>query len=502
VTLQRPFEALLPRVYELRDLSGVVQVLTWDQETYLPKKAMAARGAQLTTLQGLYHERLVDPRLGDLLESASAERTLGEDERALLREVKRERDRAVKIPERLVRALADAQTEGLSAWRQAREENRFARMAPALTHLLLLRREEADACAVSPERYDALLDRFEPGMNVARLGPILKRLADRLVPAVQKIADRGPPQKEPWEERSFDVEKQWTFTLELLAAMGFDLEAGRQDRSIHPFTSASHSTDVRLTTRLDAAQPLSAFFSTLHEGGHGLYEQGFDAVLARTPLAQGASMGLHESQSRLWENQVGRSRAFWQHFLPRLRGVFPEQLNGVDVDGFYRAINRVQPSLIRTEADEVTYNLHIILRFELEVSLLRGTLRVEDLPEAWNDGMQRLLGVRPSTDVEGVLQDIHWSYGEFGYFPTYTLGNLYSASLFMAARKAMPRCVEDISRGQLSPLLSFLRQNIHRHGMRTTAEERVQAVTGKGLTDEDFVTYLREKFGELYGLEL
>jgi carboxypeptidase Taq len=343
-----------------------------------------------------------------------------------------------------------------------------------------------------------LLDRYEPGMTVARLEPILSEVSRRLVPVVRAIASRSPEPVQLWEKQAFPVDAQWDFSFVLLKAMGFDLNAGRQDRSVHPFTSASDATDVRLTTRLDERQPLSGIFTTLHEGGHGLYEQGFEPALSRTPLAQGASMGLHESQSRLWENQVGRSRAFWTHFLPKLQAHFPTQLQGVSVDDFYRSSNRVRCSLIRTESDELTYNLHIILRFELERSMLRGDLAVKDVPQAWSDRVHAFFGVRPANDVEGPLQDIHWSSAEFGYFPTYTLGNLYAASLFAAAGRKMPHLLDDISRGELSPLRAFLKEHVHRHGSRTTAEERVRQVTGSGLTPDDFFDYLKDKYEPLY----
>jgi len=497
MTPRTAFDSLLPRMQELRDLANVIQLLSWDQETFLPPKGLAVRGAQLSTLQGLYHDRLVDPRLGELLAKAHSEAPQG-DPRAMLQELERERNRAVKIPEKLVRALADAQSEGLAAWRQARNEKRFSVLAPALKRLLSLRQEEADALALGNERYDSLLDRYEPGMTVERLHPILDRVGQRLAVIVRAIASQPPERPAEWESRVFPVDAQWDFTLLLLKAMGFDLSAGRQDRSIHPFTSSTDPTDVRLTTRLDERNPLSAIFSTLHEGGHGLYEQGFEPCMSRTPLAEGGSMGPHESQSRLWENQVGRSRAFWAFFFPQLKTFFPQALQDVELDGFYKSVNRVKPTLIRTESDEVTYNLHIVLRFQLERAMLNGDLAVDDVPGAWSEKMQALLGIRPAHDVEGALQDIHWSTAEFGYFPTYTLGNLYAASLFAAARRARPSLMDELSRGELLPLLAFLRDTVHRHGSRNTAEERVTQVTGRGLHEEDFFDYLREKFAPLY----
>jgi carboxypeptidase Taq len=493
-------DALRARMHELKDLGGILGLMTWDQETYLPSKAGPARAAQLATLQGLYHQRLVAPEVGDWLERAERGE-LDPATRAMLKVFRRERDHAVRVPESLVRALAEAQSVGLDSWRQARSDRAFGRFAPALERLLDLRREQADAIGHGGERYDALVDHFEPEMTTARLLPVLERLRSALVPLVNALdgALDGP---EVFDGRTFDPEQQWRFTLELLDLLGFDLEAGRQDRSIHPFTGGTHPTDVRLTTRIDPRNPSPAVFGTLHEFGHGLYEQGFPPEHHRTPLAAAPSMGLHESQSRLWENLVGRSLPFWGFLYPRLRSAFPEPLAGVELEEFHRAINRVRRSPIRVEADEVTYNLHIVLRTLLEVRLLRDELAVADLPEAWNAEMERTVGLRPSDDVEGVLQDIHWAHGEFGYFPTYALGNLYSASLMRTAEQALPGLWDEIARGELGSLRAWLHQQIHRHGAWGSAEERVQAVTGHGLTDADFLAYLRAKYGALSGRPL
>jgi carboxypeptidase Taq len=317
---------------------------------------------------------------------------------------------------------------------------------------------------------------------------------------VDRLTALSPPDDSFLRGR-FDPEAQWAFTLELLEAMGFDLEAGRQDRSIHPFTLSTDPGDVRLTTRVFEHLPLSAIFSTLHEAGHGLYEQGLPAEHRRDVLCSAPSMGIHESQSRLWENMVGRSLPFWRAFLPRLTLRFPS-LSGVSAEAFSRAANKVERSLVRVESDEVTYNLHIVLRFELELGLVRGTLAVRDLPAAWNSASQRILGVRPERDRDGVLQDIHWAWGDFGYFPTYTLGNLYSASLFAAARRTVGGLDEEIGRGNLAPLRTWLHEKVHRIGRRMQAEEIVRAATGEGLSDAAFERYVKEKYGALYGVTL
>ncbi|WP_375761482.1 carboxypeptidase M32 [Corallococcus exercitus] len=497
---------LRSRMHELNDLNSVINLASWDREVYLPSKAASARAQQLATVQALHHERLVDPRLGEALARAAEGgpdfEALTPDERAMVRVLTRERDRAVRLPARLVTALAEAQGEGLQAWREARTTKRFERFQPALEALLALRREQADAQGHDGERYDALLEGFEPGMRVKRLTPVLTALRGSLIPMVAALGEQKRAFPAFLSGRAYDTGKQWQFTMRLLKAVGFDLEAGRQDVSIHPFTNSVHAQDVRLTTRLDAAWPPAALFGTLHEAGHGLYEQGFSPEHHRTPLASVPSMGLHESQSRLWENLVGRGRAFWVHHFPALKEAFPEALADVELDGFHAGINHVVPSLIRVEADEVTYNLHIALRYELELAMLRDELPVSELPSAWNERMRRYLGMTPPDDTQGVLQDIHWAWGELGYFPTYSLGNLYAASLYAAANRALPSLEADLARGDTAPLLGWLRANLHAQGFRLPAEERVRAITGEGLTDRDFLAYLRAKYGALYGIKL
>ncbi len=491
-------DALFARMQELRDLSGLIGLATWDQETYLPKKADVARAAQLSTLQGLYHERLIDPKVADWLDDAAPKTA---DETAMVRVLRRERERSIKIPAQMVKALAEAQSLALSAWRAARVQKNFQVFRPHLERLVKLRREQADAYGHDGERYDALLESYEPAMRVKRLDPVLNDLKKRLVPIVQRI-DAAPKPRDIFAGKSFNVDEQWRFTFELLQSMGFDLDAGRQDKSTHPFTGGTHLLDVRLTTRLFPETPLPALFGTIHEGGHGLYEQGFDPAHARTTLAQSPSMGLHESQSRLWENVVGRSHSFWTHFFPNLQHVFSAELNGVSIDEFVRAVNRVERSLIRVEADEVTYNLHIVLRYELELGLIRGTLDVADVEAAWNEKMKAFFDLTVSNPTEGVLQDIHWAWGEFGYFPTYTLGNLYSASLWNALSHELPTVMADVARGDLLPICDWLKTKIHREGYRMEAEDLVKRVTGRGLTDTDFVSYLVSKYEALYGISL
>lgn len=498
------WDELERRMGELRDFGSVVGLLTWDQETFMPPGGAEARGHQLSAMQALIHEKLTDPRLGELLEEAGADASLDELRAAMVRNLRRERDRAVKVPPRLVRELAHAQAAAVEAWREARKAKRFAIFQPHLETLLGLRREQADAWgwADGGERYDALLDAHEPGMRVARLEPLFDELRLALVPIVGALTEAGPPKAWPVERHLFPVDAQWEFTLHLLREMGFDLERGRQDRSTHPFTDGIHPTDVRLTTRLDERNPFQAFFGTVHEGGHGLYEQNLPREHARNPIGAAASMGLHESQSRLWENMIGRSRPFWERHLPELRRTFPSALEGVSLDELYAAVNRVERSTIRVEADEVTYNLHILLRFGLELALLRGELAVADLPEAWNERMATEIGIRPGDDTEGVLQDIHWAWAEFGYFPTYTLGNLYAAILHEAIGRDLGDLPAAIRGGRLAEVKGWLAAKVHGVGHRWDAEEIVERATGQRLAAAPFLRYVREKYGALYGVKL
>lgn len=487
---------LKERMQELRDLASLVELAQWDQDTYMPKKGAEGRGAALGTLKSLYHQRLVDPYLGEWLDAPDAQ---GFDEDAMVRVLRRERSLATKVPERLVRALAEAGAAGLAAWKRARDEQRFGTFAPALEHTVRLRREYADALGTGDERYDALLDAYEPGMRSARLAPVFSELQAVLVPLVQAIEARPKP-VDVFGGKTWADAAQWAFTMELLPAVGFDLDAGRQDRSVHPFSSGQSVGDVRLTTRVSLDTPLPAIFGTLHEAGHGLFEQGFAPKDFRTPLAQSPSLGLHESQSRLWENLVGRSLPFWKHHLPRLRRHFPSELDGVDVETFWKAVNRVERTFIRVEADEVTYNLHVILRFQIERALLRGELDVKDVDAAWNEKTRTLLGLTVQRAADGALQDVHWAWGDFGYFPTYTLGNLYGASLFAAAQRALPNLWVDVERGDCSALLRWLRATVHHAGYRWSTEALIEKVTGRGLVVDDFAAYVRQKYGALYGL--
>jgi carboxypeptidase Taq len=508
--------SLRERLAEVFDLSRAAAVLEWDQETYMPPGGADARAAQVATLRRLAHERFTADEVGAWLDAAARETDgMDEDEtdRALVRVALRDHARATRLPSALVAATAEAKGHALEAWKAARSASDFAFFAPHLQRLLGLTREKAERLAplLAEERaaagetpgeeplYDALLDEYEPGATTAEVATVFAVLRERLVPLVEAIAGR-PQVDEAVLTRHYPEAAQWAFGLEVARAIGYDLERGRQDRSAHPFTTAFATTDVRITTRLDEGFFPSAFFGTVHEVGHALYEQGVDAALDRSPLADGTSLGMHESQSRLWENLVGRGRAFWAFWLPRARAYFPEALDGVDAEAFYRAVNRVEPSLIRVEADELTYHLHVLLRFELERALIAGTLVVADVPAAWNARMEAFLGLTPPTDAVGCLQDIHWALGAFGYFPTYTLGTLMSAQLFDAARRDLGSLEDAFARGEYRPLLDWLRERVHRWGRARSARRILQDVAGGPLSAEPWLAYARAKFGALYGL--
>jgi carboxypeptidase Taq len=386
-------------------------------------------------------------------------------------------------------------------WEKARRDADFAIFAPALEKNVDLNRQIADALGYSERPYDALLDRNEPGLTTDQLETIFAELKKAIVPLVADIARHADAVDDRVLYRGFDPAAQLKYALDLVAKLGYDLERGRQDISTHPFSTSFGPGDVRITTRVSRDFFNECLFGSIHESGHAMYNQGIGDDIDRTPLWGGASPGVHESQSRLWENLVGRSHPFWKHFFPSLRNAFPEQLRGVDDEAFFKAVNKSYPSLIRVEADEVTYNLHVLLRFELENEMLEGKLKVKDLPEAWNSRIQSYLGIKVPNDREGVLQDIHWSYVGFGVFPGYTLGNLIGAQLMEKIQKDIPDLDAQSEQGHFAPLLAWLRQNVHRHGRKFTPNELMERATGKTLSAGPWIAYVHKKFGALYGLE-
>jgi carboxypeptidase Taq len=487
------------RVRELADIGHAQGLLSWDQETCMPPRGAGPRASSLGTLAGLYHEKLTDPGLVALVEELR-QRELKGDAEVNWRYLEREQRRALKVPRELVVELSQTQSLAHEAWVEARKRSDFPLFRPWLEKILGLQQEVAHRVGFEGSIYNAFLDEYEPYARIEAVAPLLERLRRRLVPLVERIRASGGPPPAGILGREFPVDRQEAFGRRVLADMGFDFERGRLDVSVHPFCSGSSPLDVRLTTRYCPTRLTSSLFGIIHEAGHGLYEQGLPAEAAGTPVGSGVSLGIHESQSRLWENMVGRSRPFWEHYLPVLREYFPEQLAGVEVEAFYREINQVEPSLIRVEADEVTYNLHILLRCELEQGLLEERVRVAELPELWNERMAAYLGVRPPDDARGVLQDTHWSIGLIGYFPTYSLGNLYAAQFFRQAQKDLPGLMALVGQGRLQELKDWLNAQVHARGRRLRADELVREVTGAALEVDCFTEYLEEKYGELYHL--
>jgi len=479
-------------------LSSIESVLDWDQETYMPPKGIHARADQLAAIAQLAHERRTDPRIGECLSKLNGS-TIDGERGANVREIQRTYERAVKIPPELVHRIAQVSSMAKSAWAEARRESDFNRFAPHFAELLKLKQEVAERIGYVGEPYDALMDEFEPGATSAEVAAVFASLRGPLSDFVKRIGTAPRKPDDNILHRHYPRAAQEKLARQLAEAIGFDFESGRIDVSTHPFCSGTTPHDVRLTTRYHEDFFNPSIFGVLHEAGHGLYEQGLDPAHVHTPMGQAVSLGIHESQSRMWENFVGRSREFWEHFYPDAQAAFPQALGDVSLDGFYGAINVVKPSLIRVEADEVTYNLHIILRFELEREMVAGRLAVADVPEAWNQKIFDMLGIRPNSDADGCLQDIHWSMGAFGYFPTYALGNLYAAQFYATAAQAMPDLRARIARGNFAPLLQWLRDNIHRHGQHYRAGELVKRITGAPLSVKPFLSYVRGKFGPIYG---
>ena len=497
--MSHTYEEFQRRTAELVDIGHAQGLLSWDQETYMPARGTPLRARSQGTLAGIRHEKLTDPDFVALIEDLKG-RDLQGDQAVNVREVDREQSRAVKIPRKLVVELKETESLSHEAWVEARQEADFTLFAPWLEKVLELQKRVAHLVGFEGAVYNAFLDEYEPHARAEEIAPLFAQLRQRLVPLLEGIAATGKRPAEGILDRQFPLPEQEAFGRQVMADMGFDLEAGRLDLAVHPFCEGLSPDDVRLTTRYSPDMLQEALFGTIHETGHGLYEQGLPQEHRGTPLCQSISLGIHESQSRLWENMIGRSRPFWQHYLPRLKDYFPAQLEGVELHAFYAAINQVEASSIRVEADEVTYNLHILLRFELEMDMVSGGVEVDDLPTVWNERMEEYLGMRPTDDAQGVLQDVHWSLGLLGYFPTYTLGNLYAAQFCVQAQRDMPALMDQVAEGELGGLKGWLNEKIHAPGRRLTAGELVREVTGEALSADYFMDYLEGKFKALYDL--
>jgi carboxypeptidase Taq len=491
------------RLLEISDLNGAGALLSWDQATYMPKGGAPARGRQGALLSRLAHERSVAPDLGRLLDGLATHADSlppDSDDARLIRVARRDFEKANKVPAEFVARLSEHGAASYDAWTAARPANDFAAMRPFLEKTIALSREYAGFFAPYRHVADPLIDDADQGMTTATIRRLFAQLRRDLVPMARAICDQ-PAVDDGCLHGSFPEAAQFDFGLSVAERMGYDVSRGRLDRTHHPFCTKFSAGDVRITTRVFENDIASALFSTVHEAGHAMYEQGVDRALEGTPLGGGTSAGVHESQSRLWENVVGRGRAFWEHFYPKLQDRFPGQLGSVPAETFYRAINKVARSLIRTDADEVTYNLHVMLRFDLELKLLEGWLTVEDLPEAWRASMQADLGIAPPDDRDGCLQDVHWYYGFVGGgFQSYTIGNILSAQFYAAALRAHPNIPQEIGQGEFSTLHAWLRDNVYRHGRKFPPSELVERATGAPMSLTPYIDYLRGKYGEIYRL--
>ena len=500
--MSNKWELLKERLGEITDLQHIEAVLGWDHQTYMPPQGAEERGSQLGTIARISHVKSTALEIGELLDGLADEAAQldpDSDDARLIKVTKRGYDKQTKVSADWVAEYARLTTVGQSSWQKARAEKDFSIFQPDLEKIVALRREYADFFAPYDHIYDPLLDDFEPGMKTSEVQGIFGVLRKEQVALLKEIMDK-PQVDDSFFNQNYPKQQQWDFGVEVATAFGYDWERGRQDEAAHPFTTTFGLNDVRITTRFMEDLVSSSMFSTMHEAGHGLYELGFNPEHGRSPLAEGASLAVHESQSRMWENLVGRSMPFWSHFYGRLQEFFPTQLEGVSVDAFYRGINKVEPSFIRVEADEATYNLHVMLRLELEIALMEGSLAVADLPEAWNARMQEYLGVTPPDDAKGVLQDVHWSSGLIGYFPTYALGNLISLQLWEKINEDIPNLDALTEKGEFGELLGWLRENIHRHGAKFEPQELVQKVTGSKIDPAPYLRYLRTKYSEIYKL--
>jgi carboxypeptidase Taq len=497
------FQQLTTRFREWSLLNSCASLLGWDERTYLPPGGVDHRAQQMTLLARMGHEALTAPEMSELLErveGACRTDSPNLDAAATLREIRRLQHRAVKLPRRLVEELAGCVIHSQQGWQEARQASDFASFQPWLEKIVALKREEAQAVTYRDSPYDALLDEYEPGATARDIRALFADLRAELTPLIAGIVQSGKHPDRTILARSFPADRQEKFGKAAAELIGFDFASGRLDITTHPFCCSIGPGDCRITTRYHPQRFGDGFFGILHEAGHGIYEQGLDPRHFGLPLGMHASLGIHESQSRLWENQVGRSRSFWEFFLPQAQQAFSESLGGLRLDAFLAAVNDVRPSYIRVEADEATYNLHVILRFELEEALLRGDLQPADVPDAWNEKFKESFGIVPPDAAQGCLQDIHWSMGGLGYFPTYTLGNLYAAQFMEQARRDLGDLDADFRRGEFGRLKSWLNSKIHQQGMRYRAGDLCAQITGKSLSHRPFMHYLREKFSPLYGL--
>jgi len=493
---QKLYGEFKTKMQKIADLQFASALMEWDQEIYLPSKGAEIRGRQIATLSELSHEMFTAPAMKKLLTSLSKTKDLNTDEKKNVALSFRDISRKTKLPASFVRELSETSNRCFHSWIKARKENDFSVFRPDLKKMIILKRQEASLLGYERNPYDALLDEYDPGMTVSKLDRIFKKLIPELSSLLDKVLQQQK-QDDKILNLHYSEKKQWDLGIELLKRIGFDFEAGRQDLSEHPFTVHLNARDVRLTTRIDSSDLANMTWSCLHEGGHGLYEQGLSMDQYGLPLGQACSLSIHESQSRFWENCLGRSLAFWKWNMPLLRKIFPHQMKGISANDFFRMINRVSPSLIRTEADELTYHFHVLIRYEIEKKLIQGEMETGEIPEYWNQLYEKYLGVKVPDDKQGCLQDVHWSHGSFGYFPTYSLGSLYAAQFYLEMNKKKRSLDKMIETGNLQYIQTWMQENIYRHGRRFSSEQLCKKACGKGLDPKDLIIYLSRKYNSL-----
>ncbi len=494
------YEDYKNHLQKIADVAYSISILNWDQEVLMPKKSAARRAQQIATLAGIHHQLSVNEKFGNLLHQLNNHANFTDEQQRNIKESLQEFNNNKKYSTEFVQLMSKNISLSFEAWHKAKEKNDFNLFAPHLEKLVELKKQECELLGYENHPYNALLNLYEPKMTVAKLDVLYKDVKGQLVDFVQQIAQL-PQNDESLMLQNYDTTKQIAFTEDLLKQMGYDFDAGRQDVSVHPFTTNFSATDVRVTTRVNKNDLSEILWSSIHEGGHALYEQGLKDKNYGLPSGSYLSLGIHESQSRLYENNVGRSLSFWKYNFQQLQTVFPTQLAKYTAVDFYKAMNIVKPSLIRTSADELTYHFHVLIRYEIEKELIAGNINVSDLPAVWNKKYKTYLNIDVPTDEQGVLQDIHWSHGSFGYFPTYSLGSFYAAQFFETAKKEIPNLENQIEKGNLKELLNWLRKNIHQHGRLFAPEELCEKVTGEKLNFKYFMNYAKNKYSKLYNLK-
>ncbi|MGZ3866088.1 MAG: carboxypeptidase M32 [Bacteroidia bacterium] len=494
------YSDLKKHMQRIADVNYSASILAWDQETYLPEKGAAFRAGQLSTLMGISHEMFTGSETEKLLNSVKTDKSLNDIQKKNVELLEEEYKKQKKYTTEFVEEMSHAISAAFNAWQQAKKENNFKLFAPHLQKLIDFKKQECELLGYKDHKYNAQLDLYEKKLTVAELDVLFADVRKELVPFVKQIFAAKQVDNKFFFQH-FDKDKQWNFGIDLLKQMGFDFSRGRQDTSSHPFTTTLSQDDVRVTTRVNENDFSEMIWSCIHEGGHALYEQGLSAEHYGMPMSEAVSLGIHESQSRLWENNVGRSLVYWNKNIVLAKKYFPEQLRNVSAEDFFKGMNRVEPSLIRTNADELTYHFHIMIRYEIEKAIFEDKLKVDELPEYWNAKYKEYLGIEAPNYSQGILQDVHWSHGSFGYFPTYSLGSFYAAQFFQQAKKDIPGLSKQVEEGNMTELLNWLRKNIHVHGKYYTAAELCQRITGEKLNFSHFMNYAKNKFGTIYDLK-